>query len=74
MVEIKEKFDKAKIDAEEELPQTFKVDPAYPAEKKSYPIRWIIVVISTISAFILGVIILAVLDSLARYNKKKSLR
>ena len=69
--EVKSKYEEAKIDAEEVLPQKFIVNSAYEAEKKSYPIRWIIVLVSTFSAFILGVIILAVLDSLSKYNKKK---
>jgi uncharacterized protein involved in exopolysaccharide biosynthesis len=72
--EIKAKYEEAKIDAHEVLPQKFIVNNAYIAEKKSYPVRWIIVLISTLSAFLLGVIVLAVLDSLARYNKKKSLK
>ncbi len=72
--EIKAKYEEAKIDAEEVLPQKFVVEWAYAAEKKSYPIRWIIVLVSTISALILGILILAVLDSLSRYTKKKSLR
>ncbi len=71
--EIKAKYEEAKVDAEEVLPQKFVVDHAYPAEKKSYPIRWIIVLVSTLSAFILGILVLAVLDSVTRYNKKKSL-
>jgi len=69
--EVKTKYEEAKIDAEEVLPQKFIVNSAYEAEKKSYPVRWIIVLVSTLSAFILGVIVLAVLDSLSRYNKKK---
>ncbi len=69
--EVKSKYEEAKIDAEEVLPQKFIVNSAYEAEKKSYPIRWIIVLVSTLSAFILGMIILAVLDSLSKYNKKK---
>lgn len=69
---VKTKYEEAKIDAEEFLPQKFIVNSAFEAEKKSYPVRWIIVLISTVSAFILGILILAVLDSLSRYNKKKS--
>ena len=72
--EIKGKYEEAKIDANEVLPQKFIVNSAYAAEKKSYPIRWIIVLISTLSAFVLSVLILAVLDSLSQYKKKKSLR
>jgi len=72
--EIKTKFDEAKIDATEILPQKFIVNNAYVAEKKSYPVRWIIVLVSVLSAFLLSVIVLAVLDSVSRYNKKKSLK
>ena len=72
--EVKAKYDEAKIDAEEVLPQKFVVNSAYPAEKKSYPIRWIIVLVSTLSAFILGIIILAILDSLSKFNKKKTVK
>ncbi len=69
--EVEGKYDEARIDATEVLPQKFVVNSAYPAEKKSYPVRWIIVLVSTLSAFILGVIILAVLDSVSGYSKKK---
>lgn len=72
--EVKTKFEEAKIDATEVLPQKFVVNKAYVAEKKSYPVRWIIVLISVLSAFLLSVIVLAVLDSISRYNKKKNLK
>ncbi|MBN2173578.1 MAG: hypothetical protein JW731_05570 [Bacteroidales bacterium] len=72
--EIKAKYDEAKIDATEVLPQKFIVNSAYEAERKSYPIRWIIVLISTLSAFLLAVMVLALLDGVTRYNKKKSLK
>jgi capsular polysaccharide biosynthesis protein len=64
----------AKVDATEILPQKFVVDEAFPAEKKSYPVRWIIVLISTLSAFILGMLVLAMLDSLTRFKKKSLVR
>ncbi len=71
LVDIKEKFDKAKIDAEEELPQTFKVDPAYPAEKKSYPVRWLIVMVASVSTLLLTIFILILIDSLKNVKFKK---
>ncbi|MCF8367894.1 MAG: hypothetical protein K9G76_02540 [Bacteroidales bacterium] len=71
---VKTKFEEAKIDAEEVLPQKFVVNSAYAAEKKSYPVRWIIVLISTLSAFLLAILILAILDSLSNYSKKKMLK
>ncbi len=72
--EIKSKYEEAKVDANEVLPQKFIVNDAYVAERKSYPVRGIIVAISTLSAFLLGVLILAVVESVARYNKKKILK
>lgn len=72
--EVKAKYEESRIDAQEVLPQKFVVSSAYAAEKKSYPIRWIIVLVSTLSAFILAVLILAVLNSLSEYNKKKTMK
>jgi len=71
LVEVKEKFDKARIDAMEELPQTFKVDMAYPAEKKSYPVRWLIVLVASVSTFLLAIFILILIDSLKDVKFKK---
>lgn len=71
LVEIKEKFDKAKIDAEEELPQTFIVDYAYPAEKKSYPVRWLIVMVASVSTLLLTIFILILIDSLKNVKFKR---
>jgi len=72
--QVKSKYEEAKVDAEEILPQKFVVDYAYAAEKKSYPVRWIIVLVSTLSAFLMSILVLAVIDSVVRYNKKKSLK
>jgi len=60
--EIKSKYEAAKVDATESLPHKFVVSSAYKAEKKSFPIRWLIVVIATFSALVLGVLILGVLE------------
>lgn len=66
---IKTKYEEAKVDAEQNLPAKFVVDRAYKAEKKSYPVRWIIVAVSTISTFLLAILILIVVDS---FRKKKA--
>jgi len=50
---IKSKYEEAKIDAEEVLPQKFIVNSAFKAERKSYPIRWLIVLVTTVSSFLL---------------------
>jgi uncharacterized protein involved in exopolysaccharide biosynthesis len=61
---IKAKYEEAKVDAEQILTQKFIVNRATKAEKKSYPIRWLIVVISTFSALIFGFIVLLLMENL----------
>ncbi len=69
--EVREKYDKAKIDYEEELPQTFIVDRAYPAEKKSYPVRWVIVLVASLSAFLFTVFVLVILEGFKKENQNQ---
>ncbi|GAB4251228.1 MAG: hypothetical protein Kow0079_05040 [Vicingaceae bacterium] len=52
---LRGKYNEAKVDAEKELEHKFIVNNAFPAEKKSYPIRWLIVVVSTFAAFLFAV-------------------
>jgi uncharacterized protein involved in exopolysaccharide biosynthesis len=63
---IKEKYEEAKVDANEELPSKFVVDKAYKAERKSFPIRWLIIVISIISVFLLSVMTLIIIENLSK--------
>jgi len=65
---LKMKYEEAKVDAEQKLPCKFIVNSAYKAEKKTYPIRWLIVLVSTISALLLGVLVIIVIDN---SNRKK---
>ena len=55
---LKAKYAEAKIDAERSLESKFVVNWAQPAEKKSYPIRWLIVVTSTVGTFLFGVLLI----------------
>jgi uncharacterized protein involved in exopolysaccharide biosynthesis len=64
-------YKKAKVDAEAVIPQKFIVDKAYKAEKKSYPVRWLIVAVSMFSAFILSIITLIVLENIKRFTLAK---
>jgi len=67
---IKAKYEEAKVDATEDLPSKFVVDRAYKAERKSYPIRWLIVALSTISVFFLSIMVLIIIEN---FSKKKFL-
>ncbi|NQU35927.1 MAG: hypothetical protein HQ521_22075 [Bacteroidetes bacterium] len=74
--QLKARYEEAKVDAQESLPHTFVINTAYKAEKKTYPIRWLIVVISTFTTLLLAVIIFSLIDmfsgKLGEDIKKKS--
>jgi hypothetical protein len=59
------------VDAEQNLPQKFIVSNAYKAEKKSYPIRWLIVVISTLGALFLTILIIITFEQIEHLQLKK---
>ena len=50
---VKSKYEEAKVDATEFIPHKFVVTSAFQAERKSYPVRWLIVVITVLSTFLL---------------------
>jgi len=58
------KLDQFRIDLNNTVPVKFVVDEAKVADKKSYPIRWLIVVMSTAAAFFFTLVILLVMDNL----------
>ena len=51
-------LEQAQADAYSPISHKFIVDIAYPSEKKAYPIRWLIVIISTFSAVLFSFILL----------------
>jgi len=65
------KYVEAKVEAEQALPHKYVVDYAYPAEKKSYPKKSIVVLTFTIAAFIFALFVLLAVDIIRR-NKIKS--
>lgn len=61
---LKTKYEEVKVDATEVLPQKFIVSNAFPAEKKSYPVRWIIVVVSTFATLLAAIIAILLLENI----------
>lgn len=64
---LRAKYEEAKTDAEEVLPTKFVVNSAYKAERKSYPIRWLIVLVVSVSSFLLTLMIILVFENVTRY-------
>ncbi|MFO7843816.1 MAG: Wzz/FepE/Etk N-terminal domain-containing protein [Bacteroidales bacterium] len=55
---LRSKLAEARVNANQQLPRKFMVTNAYPAEKKSYPVRWVICAVSTVSAFLFAVLLM----------------
>ncbi len=69
--ELRRAYKKARIDAEAVVPQKFEIDRAYRAEKKAYPIRWLIVAVSMFAATLLTIITLIVIENINRFNQAR---
>lgn len=65
---LRAKYQEAKVDAEQTLPHKFIVNNAFAAEKKTYPIRWLIVLVSTLSTFILGLLVIITFENLTKQS------
>ncbi|HRW22690.1 MAG TPA: Wzz/FepE/Etk N-terminal domain-containing protein [Bacteroidales bacterium] len=63
---LETKYSEAKIDMEQTLPHKYVVSKAEIAERKSKPIRWLIVAISTLSAFLFALFVLLIIDSVKK--------
>lgn len=68
--EVKQKYEEAKVDAEQSLSDKFVVNRAYPSELKAYPIRWLIVAVSTFSAFLLSLLGVIIFENLGKIRGK----
>ena len=60
--DLRKVYAEARVNAESTIDQTFIVNRAYASEKASYPIRWLIVVGSTVATFLFTMIVLILFD------------
>ena len=67
--EVCAKYDEAEVNMKKSLPFKFVVDKATPNEYKAKPVRWLIILLSTASAFALAIILLILGE---RYKSLKS--
>jgi LPS O-antigen subunit length determinant protein (WzzB/FepE family) len=54
---MKTSYEQAESNANSSLTHKFLVEKAFPADKKAYPIRWLIVIMSTMSTLLLTIIV-----------------
>lgn len=59
---IKSKLSEARVNANQTLPRKYTIAKAYAAEKKAYPVRWLICAVSTISAFVFAILMMLFIE------------
>ncbi len=67
---LKAKWVEAGVEYAQNMPHKFVINKARPAEKKSYPVRWLIVVLSTISTFAFSIFLVTALDTIKKIKVK----
>lgn len=68
LVKIRMRYDRSRVDLEEVLPVKFLVNSARPAEKKVYPIRWLVVVLSGTGSLLLAALSMVVLQNIRAFR------
>ena len=67
---LKAKYDDARIDAYSIIPQKFIVESAGKAERKSFPIVWIIVLLSTLGTLLTGMLFIFLVEKIPKFMRK----
>jgi uncharacterized protein involved in exopolysaccharide biosynthesis len=67
---LRKRYDLMKIDVDSNIPVMRVVDYASAADKKSFPIRWLIVAMSTLSAFVFTFIMLLIIENFKRLRSE----
>ncbi|MDX5326532.1 MAG: hypothetical protein LPK80_09755 [Bacteroidota bacterium] len=71
LMKVRVKLDQARVDLEQDLPATFKVNDAFPAERKTYPVRSLIVLIAFFGTFIFTLVMILILTTIRQANGEK---
>jgi capsular polysaccharide biosynthesis protein len=69
---VKSKYEEAKVDATEFIPHKFVVTSAFKAERKAYPVRWIIVVVTVLSTFLLLIFCIVAYDRAKGFFRREA--
>jgi len=70
LTELGSVYKQAKLNYEATLSYIFKSQSAFPADKKSYPIRWLIVVMSCLSAFVFSIFLLIAIEKVKEMRSR----
>ncbi|MCK5067768.1 MAG: hypothetical protein KAR16_10025 [Bacteroidales bacterium] len=62
--ELSLRYKEARLEAEQNLSHKFVVEKAYPSEKKAYPKKSLIVIVSTFASLLFALIVLIIIDNI----------
>jgi len=71
---VRTNYEHAMTDANSTLPATLIINHATPAERKSWPVRWLIVAVSMLSALALSIIFFAFYTNVREYRRQLVLK
>ena len=66
---LEKAYQQAEADANLNISHKFIVEPAYAAEKKAKPVRWIIVVVSTIVTALFSIVLIIILEKIKQLKQ-----
>ncbi|MDO9257349.1 MAG: hypothetical protein Q7U54_17655 [Bacteroidales bacterium] len=67
---IKARYEEAKIDAYSTMPQKFIVENAIKAERKSFPVIWIVVALSTLATLLAAILVILLVERAPEFISK----
>jgi capsule polysaccharide export protein KpsE/RkpR len=70
--EIRKQYDRSYMDWDRKFSYTNLITKPYPSDKKSYPVRWLIVTMSILTSFLLSFITILIIENfkLAKYSSR----
>ncbi|HSW67543.1 MAG TPA: hypothetical protein VLH16_03090 [Bacteroidales bacterium] len=71
---LKIRYNEARVDAEQHLPSKFIVESAVKAERKSYPIRSLIIVVSVLGTLLVSVFIITFFENFRKFSQLANIR
>jgi uncharacterized protein involved in exopolysaccharide biosynthesis len=66
LYKLKIKYDQAKVDVEQDLPSTFRVNNAVPAERKTKPVRSLLILLAAVGSALFTLVSLLIIDTIKR--------
>lgn len=71
---VRMRYEEAKIDAESFIPHKFVVDRAYKSERKVFPIRSLIVIVSVLCTLLFTIVILLIYENIQSFRSSSSIQ